>query len=153
VQVPAQHVLRDRESLLDALSGAKWEGAGEPRICAFAHVPLQHPRATGATGLESATSDVGDEWTSNWDMPGNRWFCSFLHRDRNAWGTVAFIDNTGYNWWYTEYSHGDYTGSCSAGRYIDFTKVCLCKNSDAYSIYWGRCVGRRNGTWQMQGGY
>jgi hypothetical protein len=68
----------------------------------------------------------GDDWTSNWDIPGNRWFCSFLYRDRNAYGTVAFI---------------------AAGSYIDFTKVCLCKNSDPYSIYWGRCVGRRNGTW------
>jgi hypothetical protein len=85
--------------------------------------------------------------TSNWDIPGNRWFCSFLYRDRDAWGTVAFIDNKGYNWWYTEYSYGTYTGTCSAGRFIDFTKVCHCKNSDLYVTYWARCVGRRNGTW------
>jgi hypothetical protein len=108
-----------------------------------------------AAGVARAANDVTywdyyingeDSRTSNWDFAGNRWFCSFLHRSVDRWGTVAFIDNTGYNWWYTEYSHGTFTGTCSAGRFIDFTKVSLCKNSDVVT-YWATCVGRRNGTW------
>jgi hypothetical protein len=86
----------------------------------------------------------GTSNNSNWDIPNNRWFCNtFQHPGDFYWSLVTFIDNTGYNWHYTNEGNGDVVQTCIGVQESMFTKLCHCKNTSSTG-YWGSCVGRRN---------
>lgn len=87
---------------------------------------------------------AGSGWTSNWDIPYNRWFCNSITRPPSTWGLVTFIDNTGYDWYRTVETFGSHTLACLYGEEPKYTKVCHCKNTH-WTSYWATCIGRRDG--------